>query len=145
MAIKIYTAGKMSGLTFEEQMQWRSVFEYKLKKISDEVLVFLHPPLYYNYESPPLHKSEAEIKEWELNKIRECDIVVVNLDGINDSIGTHIELGLINAMNMFGNKHIYVIGIGDATDKHPWIQSSLLRVEPDIDAACNYINDYLLV
>lgn len=143
MAIKIYTAGKMSGLSFEEQMQWRAELEYKLRKITDEPVTFIHPPSYYNYENK-FHNTESEIKEWELNKIRECDIVVVNLDGIADSIGTHIELGFINGVNMLGGKHIYVVGIGKAENLHPWIELSMLRVEPDIDSACWYINDYLL-
>lgn len=144
MAIKIYTAGKMSGLTLEQQMQWRTELEYKLRKFSEVKIEFIHPPLFYNYEKT-YHKSEAEIKEWELNKIRECDIVVVNLDGIGSSVGTHFELGFINAMNMFGNKHIYVIGIGDTENLYSWIELSTLRIEPDVDSACQYINDYLLV
>lgn len=144
MAIKIYTAGKMSGLTLEQQMQWRTELEYKLRKFSEVKIEFIHPPLFYNYEKT-YHKSEAEIKEWELNKIRECDIVVVNLDGIGSSVGTHFELGFINAMNMFGNKHIYVIGIGDTKNLYSWIELSTLRIEPDVDSACQYINDYLLV
>ena len=142
--IKLYTAGKMSGIPFEDQMKWRSEFEYTLRKFTDEPLSFIHPPMYYNYEHLN-HKTEAEIKEWELNKIRECDIVVVDLNDINTTVGTHIELGFINAVNMLGGKHIYVVGIGDTKDIHPWIDLSLLRCEPDIESACRYITEYLLV
>lgn len=144
MAIKIYTAGKMSGIPFEDQMRWRRDFEYGLKKYTDEPITFLHPPLYYNYDHIN-HKTESEIKEWELNQIRECDIVVVNLKDVNSTVGTHFELGFINAINMFGNKHIYVIGIGEVEGLHPWIELSLFRQEPDIDSACQFIIEYLLI
>lgn len=144
MATRIYTAGKMSGIPFEEQMQWRKEFENSMKTFTDKKLSFLHPPLYYNYEKLN-HKTEAEIKEWELNQIRECDIVIVNLNGINTTVGTHFELGFINAINMLGTKHIYVIGIGEETNIHPWIELSIFRHEPNIESACEYIAEYLLI
>ena len=144
MAYKIYTAGKMSGLTFSQQMKWRREVECQLRMFSDKPLKFLHPPLYYNYETK-LHKTEAEIKTWELNQIRDCDIVVVNLNEINSTVGTHFELGFIDAMNMFGNKHIYVVGIGDNKNLHPWIELSMLRIEPTIKEACSFICNYLLI
>ena len=143
MGIKIYTAGKMSGTSFEEQMKWRNELQYQLQKFADTPITFIHPPLYYNYDEIN-HKTEAEIKEYELSKIRECDIVVVNLADINTTVGTHFELGFINALNMFGNKHVYVIGIGDMDNVHPWIELSIFRHEPDIESACDYIINYLL-
>ena len=144
MTTKIYTAGKMSGITFEDQMKWRKEFEHCLREHTDKQLSFLHPPLYYNYESIN-HKTEAEIKEWELNQLRDCNIVIVNLRDVNTTVGTHFELGFINAVNMFGNKHIYVIGIGDETNIHPWIELSMFRQEPNIESACDYITEYLLL
>jgi len=144
MAIKIYTAGKMSGIPFEEQMKWREEFEYKLKQYSDCEISFIHPPLYYNYDYIN-HKTEAEIKEWELNQLRKCDIVIVNLKEIDTSVGTHFELAFVNAMNMFGDKHIFVVGIGEEENIHPWIKLSLFRQEPDLNSACQYIIEYLLI
>lgn len=144
MAFKIYTAGKMSGISFGQQMDWRNKVERELLKLTDEPVKFIHPPLYFNYECD-LHKTEAEIKTWELNQIRDCDIVVANLNGIDSTIGTHFELGFVDAVNTFGNKHIYVVGIGDGKNLHPWIELSMLRIEPTIEAACSYISEYLLI
>ena len=115
---RIYTAGAMKSLSFDEYYTWRKRLEWYLSK-SDTTFKFFHPPEYYNYEQR-FHKSEREIKEFELNQLRQCDIMVVNLEHIEDSIGTHMELGYVNAVNSFGNKHIYVIGFGE-NKVHPWI------------------------
>lgn len=143
--IKIYTAGKMSGISYEWQMGWRRSLENCLRAKTPNVnLSFIHPPLYYNYEFKS-HNTEAELKEWELNQLRDCDIMVVNLEDIGTSIGSHFELGFANAMNMFGGKHIFIIGIGNDDGLHPWIRESIFRREPDVHSAVEYINSYLLV
>ena len=70
----------------------------------------------------------------------------MNLDGIESSIGTHYELAAIDAHNHSNNHFIYVIGIGEMKDDlHPWIKDSIFRHEEDIQAAANYIADYLLI
>lgn len=143
-SVKIYTAGKMSGLSFAEQTDWRTSFEKVLLSKASRPVCVVIPPMYYNYLSHN-HNSEAEVKEWDLNQIRESNIVVVNLQGIESSIGTHFELGFINAINSFGGKHIYVVGIGDPEKLHPWIGLSLFRCEPDVESAADYIANYLLV
>lgn len=142
---KIYTAGKMFGLSFEEQMKWRWRIEQLIKNRTDTPLQFIHPPLYFRYDSQE-HKSENEVKQWELNHVRESDIVIVNLNGVNDSTGTHYELSTVDAMNSFGNRHIHAIGIGKSNTKiHPWIELSLLRSEEDYEKAADYIVNYLLI
>lgn len=140
---RIYTAGKMSGTSFKSQMQWRIELEEGIRWRTDKAVSFIHPPMYYNYEGIS-QKTEAEIKEWELNKLCQCQVMVVNLDGVNTSTGTHIELGVANAMNMFGSGHIFIIGIGDPDGLHPWIRDSLFRHEANIESACKYIVNYLL-
>jgi len=143
-SIKIYTAGKMSGLSYTEQTAWRIDFEEALLSKASCKVTIVNPPMYYNYLSQN-HNSEAEVKEWDLNQVRDSDIVVVNLQGIESSIGTHFELGFINAINSFGGKHIYVVGIGNPKKLHPWIDLSMFRCEPDVESAADYIANYLLV
>ena len=143
-SVKIYTAGKMSGLSYGEQMNWRSEFEKALLSKASVPVTVVNPPAYYNYLADN-HNSEAEVKEWDLNQVRDSGIVVVNLNDIESSIGTHFELGFINAINSFGNKHIYVVGIGSAEKLHPWISLSLFRCEPDVESAADYIANYLLI
>lgn len=141
---KIYTAGKMGGLTYEQQMGWRKHIEELIKAHSDANIVFVHPPEFYQY-GENLHKSEKEAMDWDLSQIKDSDIVVVDLSTIADSIGTHIELGVVNAMNQFGYKHIHVVGVGTPNTDHPWLSLSLLRQEDDLEDAADYIVDYLLL
>lgn len=146
MRKKIYTSGKMSGLTKAEAMRWRERIEYYVEHycpINAFNPTFIHPPVYYNYEEN-LQKTEREIFEWEISQTIDSDIVVLNIDGVKDSIGTHMELGAISAANKLG-KDIKVIAIGKIPDDlHPWIECSWFRHEEDIEEAGRYIAKYLL-
>lgn len=139
---KIFTSGKMGGLSYEEQMKWRKNLEKAIKLRCNKNIIFVHPPMYYQYGN---EKNEREAKEWEINQLKDSDIIVVNLTTIADSIGTHIELGIVEAMNEFGYKHIHVIGIGNPNTNHPWIQMGLLKQVDTIDEAADYILSYLLL
>lgn len=151
MKKKIYTAGKMAGLSLDEQMSWRLEFERCLKDmlkyrgIPHNHVRIVHPPVYYTY-GRNYHKTEREVKNWDLNQVRASDIVVVKLDDVSSSIGTHYELATVDAINSFGNKHIFVIGVGDSNvELHPWIEDTLHRREESFEDASQYIVDYLLV
>lgn len=142
---KIYTCGKMSGIPYEKQMEWRYKIQELVESKTNRKVIFIHPPLFYGYHEV-MHKSEREVKEWELNQICSCDIVIVNLDGINESIGSHFEMGAICGANIVGNKHITVIGVGKSeTEVHPWIETDFLRYEEHLEDAADYIATYLLL
>ena len=141
---KIYTAGKMAGLSYEEQMGWRKEIERLIRQKTEANITFIHPLAYYRYDKTE-HKSEREVKSWDLNQVKDSDIVIVNLSDIADSIGTHYELGVIDAMNSFGYKHIYVIGVGKPNTNHPWIDLTLLRQEDNFEDAAEYVVNYLLL
>ena len=141
MAIKIYTAGKMSGVPLEHCMQWGFNLEDEVNKKVDYAggvqPIWIHPPLYYNYEHKN-HKNEREVKLFELRHVKDCDILIVDLNGINDSVGSHFEIAAAESTNK------YIIGIGSIDGVHPWITDALYRVESDVDSAAEYIVNYLL-
>lgn len=142
---KIYTVGKMKDVSYATQLEWRVKIANCIRQKTDKKITFIHPPLYYNYEEKG-YKSEHEIKEWELNQVKNSDILIVNLDGINDSIGSHFEISAAETINSLTDKHIYIIGIGQSKEPlNPWIKLSLLRQETDFDKAAEYIADYLLI
>lgn len=137
----------MGGLSFEQQMKWRTQVEDLINnKISNYNIKvkFIHPPMFYRY-GKNWHKNEREVMEWDLSQVKDSDIVIVDLSTISSSIGTHIELGVIEAMNEFGYKHIHVIGVGEPDTDHPWIPLCALRIEDTVEKAIEYIVDYLLV
>lgn len=139
---KIYTAGKMGGLSYSEQIRWRKELERRIKSETDKRVTFVHPPDFYQYGDMV---DEKEVYEWDVSQLKDSDIVVVNLSDIADSIGTHIEIGIIAAMNQFGYKHIHMIGVGKPNTDHPWIKMGMLRCVDTIEDASCYIMDYLLI
>lgn len=147
MKKKIYTSGKMSGLTKKESMIWRTKIETLVQRYTStkySIPEFLHPPMFYNYDEQN-QKCEREIFDWEISNVIDSDIIVLNLDGVKESIGTHMELGAIASANKLG-KNIFVVAVGKIpNDLHPWIESSWLRHEEELEDAAKYIATYLLV
>lgn len=140
MAYKIFTAGKMGGLEYHDQMAWRLELEQELAKRANCKITFIHPPVFYDYDYP----DQNEAKEWELSQLSQSDIVVFNLSDINTSIGTIMELATVYALNRFSGKNIYAIGIGKPNTEHPWITSGLFNRFDTVQNAAEYINEYLL-
>lgn len=124
-------------------MAWRWELERAVRERVENVIL-VHPPRYYRYDAS-FHKTEREVMQWDLSQIRDSHIVVVNLENISQSIGTHMELGFIEALNQTGDQHIYVIGVGIPDVDHPWLNEILHRREDTVAEAADYITTYLLV
>lgn len=143
--LTIYLAGAMSNLTYEQMNSWR----VRLKKnILQEVLLYdvkariINPVSYYNFEYP-VYKTEKEVMQFDLNLVRNSDIVIVNLDGLNTSIGTCIEL--YEAMK----NNIPVLAFGDIEtydetyeNLHPWIKECISRVDSSEKELIEYLKDF---
>ena len=93
--VKLYLSGGMGSLSFEEQSEWRLKIinaikfgEYDCEKKA----VFFNPVDYYNFEEVQ-HKSEREVMEFDLNALRNSNLVIVNFNDPK-SIGTTAELAI---------------------------------------------------
>ena len=64
---KIFTAGKMGGLSYDEQMKWRKDFETILRSRCDKSLTFVHPPMFYQYGD---EINEREAREWKSTNLK---------------------------------------------------------------------------
>ena len=92
--LKIYLAGKMSGLSHAEMINWRIEISKKLLEIVRFYscnLDIINPVYYYNFEKQD-YQSDKEVKEFDLKHVVTSDIVIVNLDGLNTSDGTKYEV-----------------------------------------------------
>lgn len=128
--IKIYTMGG-------NDMAWRRRFEESYL-CGDNLISFIHPPLC------KAEMSDEEFAEWNIYQIYGSDIVVVNIGEI-DNINLY-EIGIIDAINAFDNKHIFVIGIGEYNEQlQPHIKSAIFHYEPNYEDAIDYIQKYLSV
>ena len=139
--LKIYEAGKMSGLNYEEMNGWRGSLKRLLNHYAtynSVNLTVINPVDYYNFKTK-LHKSEKEVFQFDMNHVKSSDIVVVNLDGLNTSIGTCIEL--YEAYKR--NTPVLALGTYDTYDNlHPWLKEFITRVDETEEELVNYIRDF---
>lgn len=128
----VYLAGKMSGLSFEEQTKWRNEIKEGLEHTDFKVV---SPTDYYNYDYPS-HQSEKEVMDWELRVVSKADILIVNLNKVGTSVGTLFELATAHHL------HKPIIGYGKTEGLHPWIQECLWRTENNLSDLLAYITGY---
>ena len=138
--VKIYLSGGMCSVSMEEQSKWRSQiinaikygeYDYEKKPI------FCNPVDYYNF-TEKRHKTEKEIVEFDLNAVRNSDLIIVNFNDPK-SIGTAAELAIAYDM------HIPIIGINkDKTELHPWLIEFTTRMCESIREAVEYTVDFFL-
>lgn len=143
--LKIYLGGRMTGLTLEEMNSWRLSIESIIEKLMEfkdnyEINI-INPVQFYNFENKA-HKSEKEVMLYDLAHVKSSDILIVNLEGLNSSIGTCIEIYEAYKCNIpilaFGNNEIY-------EQIHPWLKEYITRVDTNEIGLCNYIYDFYMI
>lgn len=140
--MKIYLAGGMSNLTFEQQNEWREHIIKKLKNNNDMfwhkyILDIINPVQYYNFESVE-YKTQKEVMEYDLNHVRTSDLIIVNFNDPK-SIGTAMEIMLAREL------HIPIIGLNTSNKElHPWLIESCTRICETMDELINHITDFYI-
>lgn len=138
--VKIYLSGGMGSLSMEEQSKWRSQIinaikfgEYEYEKKP----VFFNPVNYYNFEEKQ-NKTEKEIVEFDLNALRNSDLIIVNFNDPK-SLGTCAELAIAY------DRHIPIIGINkNKLELHPWLTEFTMRMCDSVREAVEYTVNYFL-
>lgn len=139
----IYESGKMSGLTYEEMQSWRIYLKAALEQVAENAGVnvrVINPVDFYNFVTQR-HQTEIEIMNFDLARVKESDLVVVNLDGLSTSIGTIIEC--YEAYK----REIPVLAFGsdeDYENLHPWIKCCITRHDKNYKECINYISDFYM-
>lgn len=137
--VRIYLSGGMGALSFEEQSRWRQNvmdaihYNYDCAKKP----IFFNPVNYYNFEGVR-YKSQREVMEFDLNGLRNSDLVIVNF---NDplSLGTCAELAIAYDMKK------PIIGINkEGKELHPWLECFCNRMCESIKEAVEYTVDFYL-
>ena len=138
--VSIYLAGGMGDISFEEQTKWRiqikeailyGFYEYTYKPL------FFSPPMYYNFEEQN-HNTEKEVMNFDLNRLRNSDLVIVNFN-VPNSIGTAMEVAIAY------EHRIPIIGINeDKYELHSWLEESVTRMCCNMKEAIRHVVDYYL-
>lgn len=137
--VKIYLSGGMGNLSFDEQSKWR-------KRVIDAINtnfdcekkpIFFNPVNYYNFTEVK-HNSEREVMEFDLNALRNSNLVIVNFNDPK-SIGTAMELMLAKERN------IPVIGFGiNSQTIHPWLLECCTRVCESFREMAEHVVEFYL-
>ena len=144
----VYLAGAMGCYDHDDDYPyaWRRNAREYFEKYSDyygKNIEIFNPVNYYNYRCKN-QKTEREIMKFEFNRLKQCDVMLVNLKDLDKSIGTSDEI-LFAYLN-----HIPVIGFLEDETKlnniHPWKhdeQIDLIEVgEYALKSAIQYISEF---
>ncbi len=138
--VKIYLSGGMGSLSFEEQSKWRTQVIQAIKYGDyhcSKTPVFFNPVDYYNF-TEVRYRSEREVMEFDLNALRNSDLVVVNFNDPK-SLGTCAELAIAKEL------HIPVIGINkDKLELHPWLVEFTTRMCDSLREVVEHVVDFYL-
>ena len=141
--LTIYLAGKMSGLSDSEMRQWRNLLKSELEKYSNMANYktnVVSPCDYFNFNEQR-YQNEQEIMKFDLSLVRDSDIVIVNTNGLNSSIGSIIEV-----YEAWKND-IPVIAYdenGDYKIIHSWLKCCITRADSCVIDICEYIKDFYM-
>lgn len=133
--------GKFGKNNFDKGNKWRVYCKNVLENFDGGIhkTTVINPNDYFNFvDEPPRYESEREIMEFDLYKLRNSDLAIINL---NDkySLGSMAELAIAY------ERKIPVIGY-DAEEQnlHPWQKEMCTRIFTDIDKLLDYIEDFYL-
>lgn len=140
MDLTIYLAGACKNVS-DEGKGWRDEITVMLNTVAEwcnKKVKVINPTKYFSY-SEKKHKTQKQVKEFYMNKVLNCDIVICNCDYTNMSPGTAQEV-------QFAIDHkIPVIGFGHK-EAYPWIEEVDCQVVFDsMHEAIDYIRDYYLI
>ena len=157
--MKIYLAGSMTGMSWEEQNEWRVQIKSELLKKKDfggynVDLTIVNPCEFFNYyQAKNTWYSEKEAMDFDIYQIRHSDLIIVRFNNPN-SIGTAMELMLAKELN------IPVLGwldydwseerdqYADFSKKiesiHPWLQECCTRIFPCKEDVVKYVENFYL-
>lgn len=137
--VHVYLSGGMGSLSFEEQSRWRQQvtdaikFNYECEKKP----IFFNPVNYFNFEEVR-YKSQREAMEFDLNALRNSDLVIVNFNDAA-SLGTCAELAIAYEMK------IPIVGINkDNKVLHPWLCEFTSRMCSSLKEAVEYVVEFYL-
>lgn len=138
----IYLCGGMANFgkeNFSESNSWRKYCKIALEGCECKYDVeAINPNDFYNFYDKPAYASEREVMNFDLYKLRNSDLVLVNFNDIY-SLGSMAEIAIA-----FENR-IPVIGIlGKDQELHPWQKCMCERIFFDLNGAVDYIQDFYL-
>lgn len=144
MEYQIYLSGGMGKFgkeNFEESDKWRRYCKNALENYENSIHManVINPNDYFNFQDEiPQYKSDAEVMRFDLHKLRNSNLVIVNFND-KQSLGTMAEMAIAY------DRGVPIIGLDvDNQELHPWLICMCERIFNDIDEMLDYIEDFYL-
>ena len=132
--------GKFGKENFDEGNLWRKYCQKVLESYECDLDVkAINPNRYFNFvDDPPRYKSDREVMDFDLNKVRHSDLVIVNFNDVY-SLGSMFEMAIAY------ERRIPMIGLNETKEKlHKWQIEACTRIFDDIDEMLDYVEDFYL-
>lgn len=107
-----------------------------ISEAKDVTIKVINPTRYFDRDGGNAITNK-QVKQFYLSRIRKCDLILVNLEHTNTSIGTAQEL------QFAVDNHIPIIGFNDY-DSYEWLPEDCDVIFKGINEAIDYINDFYL-
>lgn len=120
---------------FEEANIWRVNIKNQIEEISAGKVKCCNPNDHFNFLSNKDYKTQREIMNYDLFKVRNSDLVIVNFNDPK-SIGSACEMAIA-----FEHK-IPIIGLcenGEEDNLHPWLIEFCERIFDDREELVFYL------
>lgn len=139
----VYLAGGMGKFgkeEFDKANTWRMLVKQFLENNEYEVEVHCtNPNDYFSFtDDTPRYKLEREVMEFDLNRLRKSDLIIVNFNDMY-SLGTMAEIAIAY------EKKIPIIGLDvDKQELHPWQIEMTNRIFDNMSELFEYLENFYL-
>ena len=135
---QIYTAGAMTGLTYEQQFEWRDELSCTIHEATHGRWTVFNPVLHIS-DIEEFDMTEREAMDYDLYHLLRSDIVVLNFNYKADSVGTIAEMGAAYT------HQIPIIGLNETGEElHPWQKEMCLKIFTDYNMMIKYLVDHFI-
>ena len=141
---QIYLAGGMGKFgkdRFFESNNWRKYCKTTLENYDTNryKIHVINPNDYYSFaDETPRYASQKEVMEFDLNKVRHSDLVIINFNDM-------YSLGSMGELAIAYDRRIPVIGVDtNEQNLHPWQIEMCQRIFNSLDLMLDYVEDYYL-
>lgn len=131
---RIYLCGPMMDETANNAIEWRQAAH---KRLGDNFTIL--DPMRRNFKDREVD-SANEIVEFDLQDVRDADIVLVNYS--KNSIGTSMEV--FYASNDL-KKFVVAFSPFPFKECSPWMVRFCTKILPSLDEAIDYINEHFVL
>lgn len=138
----IYLAGGMGKFgkdNFDEGNRWRLIFKKRLESCENINVKAINPNDYFSFkQEPPRYISQREIMEFDLNRVRNADLIIVNFNDMY-SLGTMAEIAIAY------ERKIPIIGLNETNQNlHPWEVEMCNRIFNETHELLDYVEYFYL-